>query len=131
MNMREEFKKYWAKVESIDYDEMLVADKAFDAGYRLAMEQSAKQEPAMWRCMINGVHVIYADAIPPDDAYDENTLIPLYESPVVPPGYTVVSIEPDKETIDRAVSFALNVSLSADYTWSQYMTDLYKHMIAR
>ena len=47
------------------------------------------------------------------------------------PGYILMPVNPEPETIDRAVSFALNVSLSADYTWSQYMTDLYKHMMVR
>ena len=53
------------------------------------------------------------------------------ESLKIPSGYILMPVNPEPETIDRAVSFALNVSLSADYTWSQYMTDLYKHMMVR
>ena len=53
------------------------------------------------------------------------------QSIYVPPGYIIVPIDPEPETIDRGVSFALNVCLSADYTWSQYIHDLYKHMLAR
>lgn len=32
--------------------------------------------------------------------------------------------------LDSAVAFALNVSLGGDYTWSQYMADLWRQMVA-
>ena len=38
--------------------------------------------------------------------------------------------KPTKEMIDRGVAFALNVSLSGNYTWSDYVGDLYRHMSA-
>lgn len=37
-------------------------------------------------------------------------------------------VEPTAAMIDAAVAFALNVSLSSDYTWSQYMRDLWLTM---
>lgn len=41
-----------------------------------------------------------------------------------------MSRKPTKEMIDRGVSFALNVKLSSEYSWSQYVSDLYQHMDA-
>lgn len=36
---------------------------------------------------------------------------------------------PTRATIDAAVSYGLNVKLSGEYPWSDYMGDLYKTMI--
>lgn len=36
--------------------------------------------------------------------------------------------EPTTAMIDAGVAFALNVSLSGEYRWSQYVSDLYKTM---
>lgn len=36
--------------------------------------------------------------------------------------------EPTSPMIDAGVAFALNVSLSGEYRWSQYVADLYKTM---
>lgn len=44
-------------------------------------------------------------------------------------GLVVVPAEPARIVIDRAVAFALNVSLTGDYNWSAYMTDLYRRMV--
>lgn len=38
--------------------------------------------------------------------------------------------EPTPEMLDRAVAFALNVKISAEYGWTQYMRDLWAHMTA-
>ncbi len=39
-----------------------------------------------------------------------------------------INPEPTTAMIDAGVAFALNVSLSGEYTWSQYVKDLYMHM---
>lgn len=48
----------------------------------------------------------------------------------VPPGHVVVPIEPSAAMLDVAVSHALNVSLSSEYNWTRYMTDIWARMIA-
>jgi hypothetical protein len=46
-------------------------------------------------------------------------------------GLTItVPIEPTPAMLDRAVSFALNVVISGDYTWTAYMRDLWATMLA-
>lgn len=35
-------------------------------------------KPDEWRHTVNNVHTFYAEEKPPDDAYDEGTLVPLY-----------------------------------------------------
>ena len=51
-------------------------------------------------------------------------------SPQVPEGYTLVPIEPPIEIINTARAFALSVSLSHSYSWSDYMRDLYGLMLS-
>lgn len=41
----------------------------------------------------------------------------------------VVPVQPTEAMLDRAVAFALNVSLSRDYNWSAYMRDLWARFI--
>lgn len=41
-------------------------------------------EPVAWMYRVNNTHDCFCDIKPPEDAYDEGTLIPLYASPVVP-----------------------------------------------
>ena len=48
-------------------------------------EAQAKQEPAAWAYTINNSHSIFSAEKPPEDAYDEGTLYPLYAAPVVQP----------------------------------------------
>ena len=48
----------------------------------------------------------------------------------IPAGYELMPLEPTPEMLDVAVSFALNVSLSAEYGWSAYMRDVWVRMIA-
>jgi hypothetical protein len=57
---------------------------------------------------------------------------PLYAAPqpAIPEGYALVPVEPTPEMLDRGVAFALNVTLSGDYTWSDYIADMYRHMLA-
>lgn len=35
---------------------------------------------------------------------------------------------PTEQMIDRGVAFALNVKISGEYTWSDYVRELYQHM---
>lgn len=44
--------------------------------------------------------------------------------------FVLVPIEPTAAMLDRAVAFALNVTLSGDYNWSAYMRDVYRTMLA-
>jgi uncharacterized coiled-coil protein SlyX len=37
--------------------------------------------PYCWEYVVNGVHKQYSDELPPDDAYDKGTLVPLYTTP--------------------------------------------------
>ena len=39
-------------------------------------------EPVAWMYACNGVWTAFSDELPPDDAYDEGTLTPLYTHPV-------------------------------------------------
>jgi hypothetical protein len=50
--------------------------------------------------------------------------------PAIPEGFALVPVEPTPEILDRGVAFALNVTLSGDYTWSDYIADMYRHMLA-
>lgn len=68
----------------------------------------------------DGAFPVYARVAPPAAA----------ASPVVPEGYALVPIVASAAVLDRAVSFALNVSLSSEYTWSDYMRDLWAQMLS-
>ena len=43
------------------------------------------QKPYVWEYRVNGAHVAYSDRIPPEDAYDAGTLVPLYTRAAQPP----------------------------------------------
>lgn len=42
----------------------------------------------------------------------------------------LVPKEPTETVLDRAVSFALKITIDGDYRWRDYMRDLYRAMIA-
>lgn len=48
----------------------------------------------------------------------------------VPEGCRIVPMEPSEAMLDRAVAFALNVSLGGSYGWTDYMRDLYARMLS-
>lgn len=50
--------------------------------------------------------------------------------PSTPQGWKLAPVEPDSAMLDRAVAFALNVSLSSEYRWTDYMKDLWATMLA-
>lgn len=54
------------------------------------LAELAKQEPAWWHYVVNGEWDNFTKVRPPEDAYDEGTLRPLYAAPVVPDGYVMV-----------------------------------------
>lgn len=47
-----------------------------------------------------------------------------------PDGFRLVPVEPTSAMLDRAVAFALNVTLSGEYNWSAYMRDVWRAMLA-
>ena len=56
----------------------------------------------------------------------------LYTTPqpsAVPDGWKLVPVEPTAGMLDVAVSHALTVSLSRDYSWSAYMRDVWLRMV--
>ena len=55
--------------------------------------------------------------------------LPDAEKMIAPEGYKLVPIEPSNEMLERAVAFALNVQLSGNYGWTQYMLDLWATML--
>ena len=44
-------------------------------------------------------------------------------------GWKLVPVEPTAGMLDVAVSHALTVSLSRDYSWSAYMRDVWLRMV--
>jgi hypothetical protein len=65
----------------------------------LAGKVLCKKEPAMYVYRINGVYDGISNTLPPDDAYDEGTLQPLY-SPAVATGIRLA--HPFDEDVERA-----------------------------
>ena len=49
---------------------------------QLATQKTDEGLPAAYRYRINNTHTMYSEYLPPDDAYDEGTLVPLYESKI-------------------------------------------------
>jgi hypothetical protein len=64
------------------------------------LEAQEKQEPVAWVYTVNNSHSVFSAEKPPEDAYDEGTLYPLYAAPVVQPGMAMVPME----TFDRLSS---------------------------
>lgn len=62
----------------------------------LGAEIAQPVEPVAWRYMTNQTHTIFSEVEPPDDAYDDGTLTPLYAAPQEPAGWQLVPIEPDE-----------------------------------
>ena len=57
------------------------AENARELGLDYEPVQAEKQEPVAWMYEVNGAHTILDLFEPPDDAYDEGTLYPLYTTP--------------------------------------------------
>ena len=85
-------------------------DKAVeDADIRVAeqnaaLDAQAKQEPKWWYAQINNEWDSFTREKPPEDAYDEGTLYPLYAAPVVQPDM----IRPDQEALQQIIAAALH-----------------------
>ena len=69
-------------------------------------EAAPSQEPALWEFLVNGEHVVHSSSRPPDDAYDEGTLVPLYTTP---PDATaqIAKLEADNAFLKDAVDAAI------------------------
>lgn len=73
---------------------------------RAELDALKDQEPAAWFYTTNGAWDCYSKEQPPDDAYDEGSLLPLYARPVppapsVPDGWLATLTKID-ETLGRA-----------------------------
>ena len=73
----------------------------------------AKQEPVAWAYTINNSHSVFSAEKPPQDAYDEGTLYPLYAAPVVQPDMVMVPREPTDVMLDAAMNRYQHVSPEA------------------
>ena len=49
-----------------------------------------KTKPVAWMYAVNGIWTAFSDELPPDDAYDEGTLTPLYTHQYERPHNTVL-----------------------------------------
>lgn len=59
--------------------------------------------------------------------------VPIYAAPpsaAAPEGFALVPITPSDAMLDRAVAFALNVSVRSDYNWTAYMRDVWARMLS-
>ncbi|MCA7945595.1 hypothetical protein [Burkholderia vietnamiensis] len=52
------------------------------------------------------------------------------EAVAIPAGYALVPVDPTAAMLDRAVAFALNVKISGEYRWTNYMIDLWSGFLA-
>ena len=68
-------------------------------------------EPRAWRYMTNGVHTFYTDEEPPDDAYDEGSLVPLFALPDL----LAVLREVTPEMTNAAIKVYLDMSKQHSY----------------
>ena len=95
------------------------------------LESNAGAEPVARTNALNGSTYTTWLVKLPDGKHD------LYVAPpaaptnhTVPAGYALVPIETTDTMLDRAVAFALNVSVSSEYRWTDYMRDLWAGMLA-
>lgn len=79
----------WLKVARL-LDELspnwVTKDKSgVEAALEAIREFAAKKqaEPVAWRYKVNNTHTCFSEIEPPDDAYDEGTLVALYLAPAV------------------------------------------------
>jgi len=69
------------------------------------LEAQGKQEPVAWAYTINNSHSVFSAEKPPEDAYDEGTLYPLYAAPVVRPDMVMVPREPTEAMLNSCYAF--------------------------
>jgi hypothetical protein len=60
-----------------------------DSAHSIIRKQAVENVPFAWQYTVNGAHTLFSDVCPPDDAYDEGTLIPLYRA--------ILAAEPAKD----------------------------------
>jgi len=83
------------------------------------LEAQGKQEPVAWAYTINNSHSVFSAEKPPEDAYDEGTLYPLYAAPVVQPDMVMVPREPTEAMLDAAMNRYQHVSPEAKARYTQ------------
>ena len=64
------------------------------------LEAQGKQEPVAWAYTINNSHSVFSAEKPPEDAYDEGTLHPLFAAPVVRPDMVMVPRKPTEVMLE-------------------------------
>jgi hypothetical protein len=92
----EHMNKNWQLSETMAYNRISDLErkaKAFEQSCRVATTQikalqaelETNAKPVAWMYKVNGVHTFWNSERPPEDAYDEGTLIPLYTTPQTKP----------------------------------------------
>jgi hypothetical protein len=76
----------------------------------------------------NGEYVYFDDVV---KLYERRDELEAELAELKKPGYILVPIEPDDETIDRGVAFYRMNSSDTCETLSDFIEKLYKHMLAR
>lgn len=95
--------------------------------YKVIQERDALKAGAAY--LINQVEMgTYTDELD-HDLKDNQAFVSLKEKLNDSKGCVVVPVEPTPEMLDRAVAFALQVGLSSDYRWTDYMRDLYARFL--
>jgi hypothetical protein len=56
----------------------LYLDTKADNARELGLSYEVKQEPVAWMYRTKKTHTLFSQTLPPNDAYDEGTLVPLY-----------------------------------------------------
>ena len=86
-----------------------------------------KQEPVAWYARINNEWDSFTREKPPEDAYDEGTLQPLYAAPVVQPDMVLVPREPTEAMLDAVIDERMEaLATGKDHN----LLDIYRAMIA-
>jgi len=94
------------------FDETMV-DQAITA-IKAALE--AKDEPVAWMYEVNHAHTCLDLFEPPDDAYDEGTLYPLYTTP---PQRTPITDEDIRQANHHMVCGAYDYSFKQGVRWAE------------
>lgn len=100
--------KLLSEEKILEISEQVACTNDLALGYSIALAraieaavlEAQKQEPVAWVYTVNNSHSVFSAEKPPEDAYDEGTLYPLYAAPVVQPGMAMVPME----TFDRLSS---------------------------
>jgi hypothetical protein len=85
----DDYAELWRRYEALRRERdtsATVAGRALTELHEKVTAHEPESAPVAWQYRVNGVHVFYTECEPPpDDAYDEGTLQPLYARPAQPP----------------------------------------------